>query len=239
MEQFVKITGVAAPLMRANIDTDLLIPSKEMTGTGKEGYGEKLLAPWRYLTPSQAERQQDVLLDDPLVDPSLQRIENPDFVLNKDPFRQAVILIAGENFGSGSSREMAVWALRQFGFRCVIAPSFGAIFRNNCFRNGVLPVVLPAAEVQKLADEAEAGLVLTVDLTACRIFRPDGSGLEFTVPPNDRNMLLEGLDAIGVTSKRRGEIEAFQHADRIARPWIWAHSPVGERAEQGSSPQIN
>ncbi|MDQ2735747.1 MAG: 3-isopropylmalate dehydratase small subunit [Pseudomonadota bacterium] len=229
MEQFVRISGVAAPLMRANIDTDLLIPSKEMTGTGKEGYGEKLLAPWRYLTPLEAERQQDVLLDDTLVDASLQRIENPDFVLNKVPFRQSVILIAGENFGSGSSREMAVWALRQFGFRCVIAPSFGAIFRNNCFRNGVLPVVLPAAEVQKLANEAEAeeGLVLTVDLTECRIFRPDGTGLEFTVPPNDRNMLLEGLDAIGVTLKRRGAIEAFQAADRIARPWIWAHSPAG------------
>lgn len=228
MEQFVRITGVAAPLMRANIDTDLLIPSKEMTGTGKEGYGEKLLAPWRYLTPPEAERQQDVLLDDPLVvDASLQRIENPDFILNKAPFRQAVILIAGENFGSGSSREMAVWALRQFGFRCLIAPSYGAIFRNNCYRNGILPVLLPATEVQKLADDAQDGqLVLTVDLVGCTIVRPDGNGLAFVVPPNDRSMLLEGLDAIGVTLKRRDEIEAFQQGDRIARPWIWAHSPV-------------
>ena len=233
MEQFVTIRGVAAPLMRANIDTDLLIPSKEMTGTGKEGYGEKLLAPWRYLTPSQAERQQDVLLDDLLVEPSLRRVENPDFVLNKAPFRQAAILISGENFGSGSSREMAVWALRQFGFRCVIAPSFGAIFRNNCYRNGVLPVVLPAAEVEMLADEVKDGrLVLTIDLRECRILRLDGSGLSFSVPPNDRSMLLEGLDAIGVTLKRGAEIEAFQMADRIARPWIWAHSPAaGKKAE--------
>ena len=136
MEQFIRITGIAAPLMRANIDTDLLIPSKEMTGTGKEGYGEKLLAPWRYLTPSQAERQQDVLLDDALVDARLGRIENPDFVLNKAPFRKSVILIAGDNFGSGSSREMAVWALRQFGFRCLIAPSFGAttVIATACCR---------------------------------------------------------------------------------------------------------
>ncbi len=225
MEQFVRVSGIAAPLMRANIDTDLLIPSKEMTGTGKEGYGEKLLAPWRYLTPAEAERQQDVLLDDPRVDAGLQRLENPDFVLNKAPFRKAVILIAGENFGSGSSREMAVWALRQFGFRCVIAPSFGAIFRNNCYRNGVLPVLLPAAEVQRLADEAEDGrLVLTVDLAECRIVRPDGSAVPFSVPPNDRNMLLEGLDAIGVTLKRQPEIQAFEDADRVARPWIWATS---------------
>ena len=226
MEQFIKITGIAAPLMRANIDTDLLIPSKEMTGTGKEGYGEKLLAPWRYLTASQAERQQDVLIDDPIPDAGPQRIENPEFVLNQGAFRQATVLIAGANFGSGSSREQAVWALRQFGFRCVIAPSFGAIFRNNCYRNGVLPVVLAEAEVQALAQEAEGGqLVLTVDLVECAILRPSGSRLDFVVPAGERTMMLEGLDAIGLTLKRRDQIEAFQRADRVARPWIWAHAP--------------
>ncbi len=224
MEQFVRISGIAAPLMRANIDTDLLIPSKEMTGTGKEGYGEKLLAPWRYLTASDAERQQDVLIDDPVVDPGLQRVENPEFVLNRAPFRHASVLIAGANFGSGSSREQAVWALRQFGFRCVIAPSFGTIFRNNCYRNGVLPVELSVTQVQSLAEEAESGqLSLTVDLAECAIFYPDGRRLDFTVSPGERTMMLEGLDAIGLTLKRRDEIQGFERADRIARPWIWGH----------------
>ena len=225
MEQFIRITGVAAPLMRANVDTDLLIPSKEMTGTGKEGYGEKLLAPWRYLTPSQAERQRDVLIDNPVAGAGAERVENPEFVLNRALFRQATVLIAGENFGSGSSREQAVWAVRQFGFRCVIAPSFGAIFRNNCYRNGVLPVELPAAQVQALADEAESGgLVLTVDLAEGAILRPDGSRIDFVVPPAERTMMLEGLDAIGLTLKRSDQIEAFQRADRVARPWVWAHA---------------
>ncbi len=227
MEQFIRIQGIAAPLMRANIDTDLLIPSKEMTGTGKQGYGEKLLAPWRYLTAAEAERQEDVLRDDPVQEPSLQRIENPEFVLNRAPFRQATVLIVGANFGSGSSREQAVWALRQFGFRCVIAPSFGTIFRNNCYRNGVLPVVLPQEQVQTLAQEAESGrLVLTVDLSECAIFHPDGSRIGFVVPPGEQMMMLEGLDAIGLTLKRGDAIEAFQRADRIARPWIWAHEAL-------------
>lgn len=206
MEQFVHVSGIAAPLMRANIDTDLLIPSREMTSPGKEGYGEKLLAPWRFLPG-----------DGP------QRIENPDFVLNRAPFRHAPILLAGENFGSGSSREAAAWAVRQFGLRCVIAPSFGAIFQQNCYRNGVLPVVLPAAEVEALAAEAENGtLCLTVDLAACTVTHPSGRRLHFEVPPNERHMLLEGLDAIGLTLKRREAIAAFQRGDRLARPWIWA-----------------
>ena len=223
MEQFVRISGIAAPLMRANIDTDLLIPSKEMTGTGKDGYGEKLLAPWRYLSVSQAERQQDVMIDDAVADTGTERIEDPAFVLNKAPFRQATVLIAGANFGSGSSREQAVWAVRQFGFRCVIAPSFGAIFRNNCYRNGVLPVELSAATVQMLAEDAESGeLVLGVDLVECAIFHPQRGRLDFVVPPGERTMLLEGLDAIGLTLKRRDQIEAFQRADRVARPWIWS-----------------
>ena len=206
MEQFVTISGVAAPLMRSNIDTDLLIPSREMTGTGRDGYGEKLLAHWRYL-PS----------------PGGARVENPDFVLNQMPFRHAVILLAGDNFGSGSSRETAVWAVRQFGFRCVIAPSFGTIFRNNCYRNGVLPVVLPAADVEALAHEAESGkLHLTVDLGEFAVIHPSGNRWTFSIPAGERSMLLAGLDAIGMTLKHRAEIEAFQSADRKSRPWIWS-----------------
>jgi len=207
MEQFTTISGIAAPLMRANIDTDLLIPSREINSPSKEGYGEKLLAPWRYLPSADG-----------------TRVENPDFVLNQAPFRDAVILLSGDNFGSGSSREAAVWAVRQFGLRCVIAPSFGTIFRNNCYRNGVLPVVLPAPQVQALADEAKGGaLRLTVDLAQCAVVAADGRRLPFDVPPAQRGMLLEGLDAIGLTLKHRLRIEAFQHADRIARPWIWQH----------------
>ncbi len=205
MEQFISITGIAAPLFRANIDTDLLIPSRDITSTGKEGYGDKLLSPWRYMAG-----------------PDGQRLENPEFVLNRPTFRHAVTLIAGENFGSGSSREVAVWAIRQFGFRCVIAPSFGTIFRNNCYRNGVLPVELPLATVSELAREAESGqLALTVNLTESAVLHPDGRRFVFDVPSGERDMLLEGIDAIGLTLKDRGLIEAFQHADRRTRPWIW------------------
>ena len=211
MEQFVRHSGIAAPLMRDHIDTDLLLPSREITHPGRDGFGDKLLAPWRYLGDTQG-----------------PRVENPDFVLNQAPFRHATILLAGENFGSGSSREAAVWALRQFGLRCVIAPSFGAIFRNNCHRNGVLPVALAAAEVQALAGEAQAGpLVLEVDLVDCVVIHPSGRRLPFAVPAADRRMLLEGLDAIGSTLQRRGEIEAFERADRAARPWIWDRRPDG------------
>ena len=209
MEQFIKVSGVAAPLMRANIDTDLLIPSKEINSPGREGYGEKLLAPWRYLAPAA----------------DGTRVENPAFILNQAPFRESVILLAGENFGCGSSREAAVWAVRQFGFRCVIAPSYGTIFRNNCYRNGVLPVVLPGPEVDALAQAAHGGrLTLTVDLVECTVTDPNDQRLFFAIPPSERTMLLEGLDAIGLTLKRRDAIEAFERADRSARPWIWAHA---------------
>ena len=203
MEKFVRVQGIAAPLHRPNVDTDAIIPSREITSPGREGYGEKLFAPWRYLGPD--------------------RRENPDFVLNRAPFRAAAILVAGENFGCGSSREMAAWALRQFGIRAVIAPSFGAIFRSNCLRNGILPVVLPAATVAALAARAEAGdLVLAVDLESCAVTTPDGASRAFQVEAREREMMLEGLDAIALTLRRRGEIEAFQERDRAARPWIWA-----------------
>lgn len=205
MEQLTRVTGVAAPLLRDNIDTDLLVPSREMTSPGKEGYGEKLLAPWRYQNSLDGARR-----------------EQPGFVLNREPFRRASILIAGANFGSGSSREQAVWALRQFGFRAVLASSFGTIFQNNCYRNGVLPVTLPRAEVERLAQAAEGGtLTLTVDLENNRIECPDGTQLPFTVPASEREMLLSGLDAIGLTLKGLERIRAFQDADRQRRPWIW------------------
>jgi 3-isopropylmalate/(R)-2-methylmalate dehydratase small subunit len=204
MEQFVRIKALAAPLLRPNVDTDVIIPSREITSPSREGFGEKLFASWRYLEPD--------------------RRPNPDFVLNRAPFDRAQILIAGENFGCGSSREMAVWAIRQFGFRCVIAPSFGAIFQANCYRNGVLPVVLPKADVEALGREAEAGaLELEVDLEACTVTAPGDRVLAFAVGSPEREMLLAGLDAIGLTLKRRDEIAAFQARDRAARPWIWSN----------------
>lgn len=205
MEQFIRVQGVAAPLLHDNIDTDLIIPSREITSPGKEGYGAKLLAPWRYETAADGTRR-----------------EKADFVLNRPPFRHAVVLIAGDNFGSGSSREQAAWALRQFGLRAVLAPSFGAIFQNNCYRNGLLPIALARADVEALAAEAEGGqLRLTVDLERCLVLAADGRSWSFGVPASERQMMLAGLDAIGLTLRRQAEIDAFQRRDRQARPWIW------------------
>ncbi len=202
MEQFVRLRALAAPLLRPNIDTDVIIPAREVTSPSREGYGDKLFASWRYLGPD--------------------RRPNPDFVLNRAPFDRAQILIAGDNFGCGSSREMAAWAIRQFGFRCVIAPSFGAIFQANCARNGVLPVVLPKADVEALGREAEGGtLELEVDLESCTVRAPGDRAFRFGAGKPEREMMLAGLDAIGLTLKRRDEIAAFQARDRVARPWIW------------------
>ena len=203
MEQFVRLKALAAPLLRPNVDTDVIIPSREITSPSREGFGAKLFASWRYLEPD--------------------RRPNPDFVLNRAPFDRAQILVAGENFGCGSSREMAVWAIRQFGFRCVVAPSFGAIFQANCYRNGVLPVVLPKADVEALGREAEAGVLeLDVDLESCIVSAPGGRTSRFEVGGPEREMLLAGLDAIGLTLKRRDDIRAFQTRDQAARPWIWS-----------------
>jgi 3-isopropylmalate/(R)-2-methylmalate dehydratase small subunit len=210
MEQFIRITGIAAPLLRDNVDTDLLVPSREMTQPGRAGYGEKLLATWRYLPGS---------------DGGMRR-ENPDFVLNRGPFRSAVVLIAGANFGSGSSREQAAWALRQFGFRAILAPSFGLIFQNNCYRNGLLPIVLPRADIEALATEAEDGrLELTVDLEREAVSASGDRHWPITIPASEREMMLRGLDAIGLTLQLQPRINTFQQADRVARPWVWLAKP--------------
>ncbi len=208
MEQYIRECGLLAPLLRDNIDTDLIIPSREMTMPGKKGYGERLLAPWRYLP---AEPDDDGA-----------RRENPEFILNREPFRQARFLVAGANFGSGSSREQAAWALRQFGIRGVLAPSFGAIFQNNCYRNGLVPVTLPRDDIERLAREAEGGgLAVEVDLEAMELRCEDGRHWPVSMPASEREMMLAGLDAIGLTLRRQAQIDAFQQADRQARPWIW------------------
>lgn len=202
MEAFESITGAAAPLFRANIDTDTLIPSPLITNASREGYGPKLLAGWRY----GADGKQEVA----------------DFVLNRAAWRSSCILIAGENFGCGSSREMAVWAVRQFGFRCIIAPSFAPIFRQNCLRNGLLTINLPAKLVEQLAQRAEAAPGdWTVDLRDRSITEPSGQCHAFEIDPGEREQLLQGLDPISVTMKRADEIRAFVDADRLRRPWIW------------------
>jgi 3-isopropylmalate/(R)-2-methylmalate dehydratase small subunit len=202
MEAFESINGAAAPLFRANIDTDTLIPSPLITNASREGYGPKLLGGWRYEADFTTERT--------------------DFILNRPAWRSSCILIAGENFGCGSSREMAVWAVRQFGFRCVIAPSFAPIFRQNCLRNGLLPITLPAKLIEQLAQRAEAApRDWTVDLRDCSITEPSGTRPSFEIDAREREQLLQGLDPISVTMKRADEIRAFADADRQRRPWIW------------------
>lgn len=201
MEKFTRLTGIAAPLFRPNIDTDAIIPSREMKKVSKEGLGEGMFADWRY---------SDVA----------NRVENPDFVLNRPGFRKAPILLAGPNFGCGSSREHAVWALQDYGILCVIAPSFGAIFQGNCVRNGILPLVLPEPSIAVLAARNEPQ-ILTVDLAGQTVRTQDGTELPFTIAPADKDMLLEGLDAIGVTLKRLPAIETFEGAYRARQPWLF------------------
>lgn len=202
MEPWRTVTGIAAPLMTPHISTDILVPSRTITSASRTGYGPKLLANWRYHADGR---------------------ENADFVLNQAPWREACMLIAGENFGCGSSREMAVWALAQFGVRCIVAPSYASIFRENCVRNGLLPVVLPPDVVERLAALARISpQAWTADLQACQVVAPDGSVHAFEIDAVEREQLLLGLDPIGITLQHADAIEAFARADRLARPWIWA-----------------
>ncbi len=205
LEQFVRVTGTAVPIMRINIDTDQIAPSRELIRTRTEGFAHGLFALWRYTDPDK-------------------RIENPDFILNQEPWRHAEILIADRNFGCGSSREAAAALIRGFGFRAVIAPSFGGIFYNNCFRNGVVPVVLPESRVHELAARIERGGgrdCMSVDLQTCKVTDPDGREDAFSTPANGRQMLLEGQDEIDLTLRRAAEIDAFRARDRARRGWAW------------------
>ena len=207
---FTRFDGIAAVLMRDNIDTDVIIPSREITSPSREGYGVKLFAPWRYEAPGPQDND---------------RVERADFVLNRAPWRMATILVTGPNFGCGSSREMAVWALAQFGFRAIVAPSFGSIFKSNCIRNGVLPLELALPQVVSLAALCEsAATPLHINLPGSLLCAPDGSEYRFSLDDDDREMLMTGMDAIDRTWQLRDAIEAFEAADRLRRPWIWAQS---------------
>lgn len=200
MQAFTQHIGIAAPLLRINVDTDAIIPSREMKTVGKRGLAEGLFAGWRYTAQDSRE-------------------PNPDFVLNQPEYAGASILLSGANFGCGSSREHAVWALVEYGIRCVIAPSFGAIFYNNCVRNGLLPIALDDANVKSLATATATSL--HVDLQACTLTAADGRVLHFSIEPAHHLMLLEGLDGIGLTQKSQALIDAHLSRDRAQRPWVY------------------
>lgn len=203
MEALRSVTGVAAPMMRINIDTDQMIPTMFLGGTDAKGYGAHLFHGWRFLP-----------------DGSL----NPQFILNQPPYNDAQILLADRNFGCGSSRERAPKALREFGFRALIAPSYGGIFFNNCWRNGIVPVELPIADVMDIAAEVEAGKggkPVTVDLESLTVTSPLGKRYSFGAPEILRQMLLRGQDEIELTLARRPQLEAFRQRDQAARPWAY------------------
>jgi 3-isopropylmalate/(R)-2-methylmalate dehydratase small subunit len=200
MEKFTTLTGVAAPLPMINVDTDMIIPKQFLKTIKRTGLGKSLFYELRY----------DELGE-----------ENPDFVLNKPAYRKAQILITGANFGCGSSREHAPWALLDFGIRCVVASSFADIFYNNCFKNGILPIILPQEEIDKLLDDAARGAnaVISVDLAKQEIRGPDGGVIKFDIDPARKAALLEGLDEIGATLKREDKIAAFEAQRKSAQPW--------------------
>ena len=200
MTPFTHLTGVAAPLAITNVDTDMIIPKQYLKTIARTGLGKGLFAEMRF---DEAGR------------------ENPDFVLNKPAYRRARILVAGDNFGCGSSREHAPWALLDFGISCVISTSFADIFYNNCFKNGILPIVVAPGDLAKLMDDAGRGAnaTLSVDLAAQTIKGPDGGTLHFDIDPFRKHCLLEGLDDIGLTMVKAPAIDAFEAKAQAARPW--------------------
>lgn len=201
MQKFTKLTGVAAPMPMRNVDTDMIIPKQFLKTIKRTGLGKSLFFEMRY---------------------DEQGKELPDFVLNKPAYRKAEILVTGENFGCGSSREHAPWALLDFGFRCIIAPDFADIFYNNCFQNGILPIKLPQADVDKLLDDASRGAnaTVTVDLEAQEIRGPDGGVIRFEIDPFRKHCLLNGLDNIGLTLEKEKAITAFETTTATERPWL-------------------
>jgi len=201
MDKFTKLTGVAAPLPRVNVDTDAIIPKQYLKTIKRTGLKAGLFYEWR--------TNQD-------------GSEKPDFVLNKPAYKNAKVLVAGANFGCGSSREHAPWALLDFGIRCLIAPSFGDIFFNNCFKNGMLPIALPQADVDKLMQDAEKGAnaTISIDLEKQEITRPDGGVIKFDIDPFRKYCLLNGFDDIGLTLRQKEKIDAYEAERRRSMPWL-------------------
>jgi len=200
VQPFTKLSGIAAPLNMANIDTDAIIPKQFLKTIKRTGLGQNLFYDLRFDQSGK---------------------ENPDFILNKPSYRNSQILVAGENFGCGSSREHAPWALLDFGIRCVIAPSFADIFYNNCFKNGILPLALPQEQVDQLMALAEKGAQITVDLENQLVTAyPHNTHFSFSFDPYRRDCLLNGLDDIGLTQKRSSDIENYEERQKSQRPWL-------------------
>ena len=201
MDKFTKLTGVAAPLPLINVDTDMIIPKQYLKTIQRTGLGRGLFSEMRYRDDGS---------------------ENPDFVLNKPAYRKAQIIVAGDNFGCGSSREHAPWALLDFGIRCVIATGFADIFYNNCFKNGILPIKVSLEDLDKLFDDADRGAnaTLTIDLEAQEIRGPDGGVVKFEIDPHRKHCLLNGLDDIGLTMVKQDKIQRFEEKAKAARAWV-------------------
>ncbi|WP_439574204.1 3-isopropylmalate dehydratase small subunit [Phreatobacter sp.] len=201
MQKFTVLTGVAAPMRTINVDTDMIIPKQYLKTIKRTGLGKGLFSEMRYNDDGS---------------------ENPDFVLNKPAYRNAQVLVAGDNFGCGSSREHAPWALLDYGIRCVISTSFADIFYNNCFKNGVLPITVSPEDLEKLFEDADRGsnATLTVDLEAQEIRGPDGGTITFDIDPFRKHCLLNGLDDIGLTMVKAEAIDSFEKTAATARPWM-------------------
>lgn len=211
MQKYTTLTGIVVPLDRANVDTDLIIPKQFLKSIKRTGFGDNLFDELRYL--DEGYLGQDIA----------KRPKNPDFVLNQERYQGATILLTRSNFGCGSSREHAPWALNEYGFRTIIAPSYADIFYNNCFKNGMLPVILTESEVDELFKECEAnvGFTLTVDLENQKVISPSGKEYHFEVDAFRKHCLLNGLDDIGLTLQDSDSIRAFEEKARADRPWVF------------------
>ncbi|MBM3522063.1 MAG: 3-isopropylmalate dehydratase small subunit [Alphaproteobacteria bacterium] len=201
MDKFTKLTGVAAPLPMINIDTDMIIPKQHLKTINRTGLGKALFDEMRYNADGS---------------------EKPEFVLNQKAYRKAQVIVAGANFGCGSSREHAPWALLDFGIRCVIAPSFADIFQGNCFKNGILPIALPQETCDRLMDDARKGAnaTITIDLEREEIVRPDGEVIKFKIDAFRRHCLLNGLDDIGLTMQKGADIDSYEAKQKTSQPWL-------------------
>jgi 3-isopropylmalate/(R)-2-methylmalate dehydratase small subunit len=212
MQAFTLVTGIAAPLDRENVDTDAIIPKQFLKSIKRTGYGENLFDAWRYKDTGE-----------PGMDNAARPL-NPDFVLNQARYKGAQVLVAGKNFGCGSSREHAPWALQQFGFRAVIAPSFADIFFNNCYKNGFLPIVLPESAVRRLFDEINGhmGYEITIDLPAQKVRTMAGEVHDFEITAHRKYCLVNGFDEIGLTLRQSDKIKAFEAQHRARHPYYFA-----------------
>jgi 3-isopropylmalate/(R)-2-methylmalate dehydratase small subunit len=212
MEKFTIHTGLAVPLDRENVDTDAIIPKQFLKSIHRTGFGQNLFDAWRYVDPGE-----------PGQDPA-SRKPNPDFVLNQPRYKGATVLVARKNFGCGSSREHAPWALQQYGFKAIIAPSYADIFFNNCFKNGLLPIVLPDFHLDHVFQEiaVNVGFRLTIDLPAQTVATPSGLVMRFDVEPFRKECLVNGWDDIGLTLRRQDAIRAYEERRRQSEPWIFS-----------------